>query len=74
MTAEIINLRKFRKARERAEKERLAAENRVRHGRSKAEREASEGIEAIERRRHDGAALEDAAGGPDDDNGPGKAS
>jgi hypothetical protein len=34
----IVNLNKYRKARERAEDERRAAENRVRFGRSKAAR------------------------------------
>lgn len=36
--AEIINLRLVRKAKARAEKEKLAATNRARFGRSKAER------------------------------------
>lgn len=39
MTAEIVNLNKVRKARERAEKAKTAEENRVKFGRSKAERE-----------------------------------
>ena len=39
MTAEIVKLGKVRKAKARAEKERQAAENRVVHGRGKAERE-----------------------------------
>jgi hypothetical protein len=38
MTGEIVNLRKARKARARAEAQIRAAENRVRFGRSKAER------------------------------------
>jgi Domain of unknown function (DUF4169) len=38
--AEIVNLRQARKARARAEKEALAAANRAKFGRSKAEREA----------------------------------
>ena len=37
--AEIINLRQARKRRERADKEAEAAENRVRHGRTKADSE-----------------------------------
>lgn len=39
--AEIVNLRMARKRKERGERERLAAENRVRHGMSKAERLAA---------------------------------
>jgi hypothetical protein len=39
MTAEIVNLNKVRKAKERALKERRAEENRIRHGRTRAERE-----------------------------------
>ena len=38
MTAEIINLNKVRKARERADREREAHENRLKFGQSKAER------------------------------------
>ena len=37
--AEIVNLRKARKAKARAEKEAQAAENRITFGRSKAERD-----------------------------------
>lgn len=37
--AEIVNLRQARKHKARNEKERIAAENRAIHGRSKAERE-----------------------------------
>jgi len=37
--AEIVNLRKARKAKARAEKETQAAENRIKFGRSKAERD-----------------------------------
>jgi Domain of unknown function (DUF4169) len=37
--AEIVNLNRFRKARERDEREKAAAENRIRHGRPKPERE-----------------------------------
>ena len=36
--AEVVNLRRERKRRERAEASQAASENRVRHGRTKAER------------------------------------
>lgn len=39
MCAEIVNLRRARKARARRDKETAAAENRVRYGRTRAERE-----------------------------------
>ncbi len=45
--AEIVNLRRARKGKARAEKEALAADNRVRFGRTKAEKRQSE----AERRR-----------------------
>lgn len=41
MNADIINLRKARKDKTRAEKERRATENRAKFGRPKQEREAS---------------------------------
>ena len=39
--ADIINLYRYRKARARAEKERLAEQNRVRHGRTGTAKEAA---------------------------------
>ena len=45
--ASVVNLNRFRKEKMHAEKEQRAVENRVLHGRSKAERQAS----AAERRR-----------------------
>ena len=36
---DVVNLKQFRKAKERAEKQKAAEENRAKHGRSKAERE-----------------------------------
>lgn len=41
--ADIINLGRYRKAKERAEKTRLAQEQRVRHGRTKLEKQAVQG-------------------------------
>lgn len=51
MSAEIVNLRKARKARDRAEKEKRAEENRVKFGRTKAERELESANKAIDLRR-----------------------
>jgi hypothetical protein len=39
--ADIINLNQYRKARARAEKERLAEQSRVRHGQTRATKEAA---------------------------------
>jgi hypothetical protein len=53
MTAEIVNLRKVRKARDRVDKEKRAEENRLKFGRTKAEREREEAEETIAVRRLD---------------------
>lgn len=58
MTAEIINLNKVRKAKARAEKEQRAEENRVRHGRTKAEREAEDARRSVESAHLDGMRRE----------------
>lgn len=49
MAPEIVNLNKFRKAKEKAEQERQAEENRIKFGRTKAERL----IDADEQARRD---------------------
>lgn len=54
MPAEIVNLRRARKAKARTDKEREAARNRVEHGRSKAERRLSEAQAEHEARVHEG--------------------
>ncbi len=54
MTAEIINLRKARKARDRADKEKRAEENRAKFGRTKVERQRTERNEGLNVRRLDG--------------------
>ncbi len=55
MTADIVNLRRFRKAKARAEKDATAAANRVRFGRSKAERLEQDAERGLADRRLDGA-------------------
>jgi hypothetical protein len=57
MTAEIVNLRKARKAKARAADEARAAENRALFGRSKAERKATEAEKDLTLRRLDGHRL-----------------
>jgi hypothetical protein len=57
MSAEIINLKRVRKARARIAKLEAAAENRVRFGKSRHERERQNEESERERRRHDGHRL-----------------
>lgn len=60
MTAEIVNLRKVRKARSRREAEVQAAEHRQRFGQRKAEREARQAQDHIAQRRLEGHRLDGA--------------
>ncbi|MEO0399367.1 MAG: DUF4169 family protein [Pseudomonadota bacterium] len=55
---EVVNLNKFRKQKARAEKEAAAAENRVRHGQTKAEKRATEDDKARREQHLDGAERE----------------
>ncbi|WP_294536192.1 DUF4169 family protein [uncultured Rhodoblastus sp.] len=55
---EIVNLRRVRKARERLADAALAAENRVRHGLSKAERTGAENSKARAEKTLDGHRLD----------------
>lgn len=69
--AELINLRRARKARARSEKEVQAAENRLRSGVPKAERTLSSATREKDERRLDGHRLAetDAARSRSDDDG-----
>lgn len=78
MASGIVNLNKARKARAKLDKARLAAFNRDKFGRSKAEKELAAAEEALAAKKLDGVKreFEDAAGAakvtnPDD--GPGRA-
>ena len=51
---EIINLRQQRKAKARADKDRQAHDNRVRHGLSKAQKSQAAKLNALERKRLEG--------------------
>ena len=57
MTGEVVNLRRARKVRDRAERETVAAANRVAFGRTKAERETRSVEAARSERRLDGHRL-----------------
>lgn len=63
---EVVGLGKFRKARDRAEDKRRAEENRVRFGRTRAEREAGES-EAVRAERLLDAHRRDGVTPSDDD-------
>lgn len=51
--AEILSLSKARKARARADKEQLASENRIRFGRTKAEKERDAAVRKLSEKRLD---------------------
>ena len=58
--AEIVNLNKARKARDRAEAEAKAAANRAKHGRTKVDKANDRAAEARRQALLDGAKREDA--------------
>lgn len=58
MSGNVVNLRLFRKRRERDDRAAEAAGNRARHGRTKAERLHEEGRRDAADRGHDGRLLE----------------
>lgn len=60
MTAEIVNLRRVRKAKARAEKEAAAAANRARFGRTTAEKHHQAKQTDLAERRLDGHKLNEA--------------
>ncbi|MCF4164314.1 DUF4169 family protein [Zavarzinia compransoris] len=66
--AEIVNLRRVRKAKARAEAATTAAENRARFGRPAAERKLEAARDALTEKRHEGHRL-DRRGEGDDDQG-----
>ena len=57
--AEPVNLNKFRKAKARAERTQRAAENRVKFGRTKAEKKLEEAKVEKLHRDHDGHQIDD---------------
>ncbi len=62
MTGNVINLRTFRKQKERAERESEAEANRARHGRTKLEKRLEDAERGAAERAHDGRKL-----APEDD-------
>ena len=71
MTAEIVNLNKIRKARERANRERDAQENRIKYGQTKSERNL---FEARTRKWQSDLDASHRRSDDDDDTGPSNAS
>ena len=65
MAADIVNLNKFRKAKARVDKEKRASENRVKFGRTKAEKEAEDANQSLMDKKLKGKKL-----GDDDDQEP----
>ena len=59
MMAEVVNLRGFRKRKERAEKETAALVNRAAFGRTKSEKELSKARRALEKKALDKHKRED---------------
>ena len=59
MMAEVVNLRNFRKRREREEKEVAAQVNRARFGRAKTEKELNKAKLALEKKKLDKHKRED---------------
>ncbi len=57
--AEVVNLNRYRKARRNAEADKTAAENRVRYGRTKAERDREAQEKARAERELDGSRRDD---------------
>lgn len=55
---DVVNLNRFKKAKERAEKARVAAANRAKFGRTKAERENEAKRLELAKARHDGNKLD----------------
>lgn len=60
MSADVVNLRQFRKAKTRSEKEKQAEQNRLTFGRSKAEKNLTEALNAKAEKTLDQGRLEKA--------------
>jgi hypothetical protein len=58
MAADVVNLRQFRKAKARSERESEAEQNRIVHGRTKAEKSLTQAKNDLAKRQHDQGRLE----------------
>jgi hypothetical protein len=59
MTAEIVNLKQFKKQKARAEKEKQAQQNRVSFGRNKTEKSLTDALNSKARKALDDKKIED---------------
>jgi hypothetical protein len=73
MSGDVVNLRQFRKRKARAQAEREAADNRVKFGRKKDEKQITESERTRDAARLDGHRLGARDGDDADDTGPGNA-
>ena len=58
MTADIVNLKQFRKKQARSEKEKAAEQNRITFGRTKAEKELTKKQNELAEKKLDGGHIE----------------
>ncbi|MDP9809577.1 hypothetical protein J2W42_002429 [Rhizobium tibeticum] len=58
MTAEVVNLRQFKKKQTRAEKEKQAEQNRISFGRTKAEKQLTKALNEKAERSHQQGRIE----------------
>jgi len=64
VTGNVVNLRTFRKQKERADRDAVAEENRARHGRTKIEKRLEDAERGAAERAHDGRKLAPEDDGP----------
>ena len=69
MAADIVNLRQFRKQAERAEKQKTAEQNRISHGRTKAEKQLTRTLNEKATRTLDQGRLEKGSNPADSGDG-----
>ncbi|MDO6963446.1 DUF4169 family protein [Rhizobium alvei] len=67
MSGDVVNLRQFRKAKARNEKEKTAAENRILFGRTKAEKNLTKALNAKAERQLDQGRLDKSSKSEADD-------
>lgn len=58
MAADVVNLRQFRKAKARSERESEAEQNRIAHGRTKAEKSLTQAKNDMAKRQHEQGRIE----------------
>ena len=56
---DVINLKRFKKSKKRTDKEQSATENRIKHGRTRAEKKTEKSLKDLEKRKLDGHKRDD---------------